>query len=85
MLDFDLPVAEPALALPRPPARETNETELEFLTETELQQRERENLLVILQKTNWQIKGADGAAELLGVKPSTLATRMKQWALKRPV
>jgi len=28
--------------------------------------------------------GRDGAAELLGVKPTTLMTRMKKMGLKRP-
>jgi hypothetical protein len=41
-----------------------------------------ENLLVILEKTRWKIKGADGAAELPGVKPTTLLTRIKKMGLK---
>jgi len=83
VLDFDLPVGEPAPALP-PTARAKNDPEGEYLTEAELQRRERENLLVILEKSNWKIKGADGAAELLGVKPTTLLTRMKKMGLRRP-
>ena len=82
-LDFDLPASEPAL-VSRAPARQESETETEFLTEAELQQRERENLLVILEKAHWKIMGRDGAAELLGVKPTTLMTRMKKMGLKRP-
>ncbi len=46
--------------------------------------RERENLLVVLQKTDWKIKGVNGAAELLGVKPTTLLSRMKKMGIKRP-
>ena len=83
-LDFDLPASESAL-VPRPPARQESETESEFLTEAELQRRERENLLVILEKAHWKIMGRDGAAELLGVKPTTLMTRMKKMGLQRPV
>jgi transcriptional regulator with GAF, ATPase, and Fis domain len=55
-----------------------------FLTEVEMQCRERDNLLSVLQEANWKIKGADGAAELLGVKPTTLLARMKKWGLKKP-
>jgi DNA-binding NtrC family response regulator len=84
VLDFDLPAAESSLPPPRQAARAAGDAEPEFLTESELQRRERENLLVILQRTNWRIKGADGAAELLGVKPTTLVTRMKKMGLKRP-
>jgi len=84
VLDFDLPGAALPLTLPHPTTRQKSDSEPEFLTEPELQRRERENLLVILQKTNWKIKGADGAAELLGVKPTTLVTRMQRMGLKRP-
>jgi DNA-binding NtrC family response regulator len=83
-LDFDLPVAEAALVPARRAARAAGEAEPEFLTETELQQRERENLLIILEKANWKIKGADGAAELLGVNAATLLSRMKKMGLQRP-
>ena len=81
-LDFDLPVrnSPPPLA-----AREATSSEPEILTEPELQRRERENLLAALHQTNWKIRGADGASELLGVKPTTLVTRMKKWGLQRPV
>ena len=85
VLDFDLPAVESSLAPTRQAARATGDAEPEFLTESELQRRERENLLVILQKANWKIKGADGAAELLGVKPTTLVTRMNKMGLRRPV
>ena len=84
VLDFDLPTSEPSLVPLRQTAREATESDPEFLTEAELQRRERENLLVILQKTNWKIKGTDGAAELLGVKPTTLITRINRMGLKRP-
>ena len=84
VLDFDLPVTG---SLPAPPpvtSREATTAEPEIFTEPEMQRRERENLLAALRKTNWKIKGVDGAAELLGVKPSTLLTRMKKMGLKRP-
>jgi len=45
--------------------------------------RERENLRVALEKAGWKIKGADGAAELLGIKPTTLLSRMKKMGLNR--
>ena len=83
-LDFDLPAAETTPVPARRAARAAGDTEPEFLTETELQQRERENLLIILEKANWKIKGADGAAELLGVNSATLLSRMKKMGLSRP-
>jgi transcriptional regulator with GAF, ATPase, and Fis domain len=55
-----------------------------FLTEAELQRRERDNLVQVLEAANWKISGCDGAAELLGVKPTTLLSRMDKWGLKKP-
>ncbi len=82
-LDFELPVANQPL-----PARSTapasDAPQPEFLTEAELRRKERDNLLVILEKANWRIKGPDGAAELLGVKPTTLLSRIRKWGLKKP-
>lgn len=39
---------------------------------------EREHILRILEKTLWHIKGPNGAAGKLGLKPSTLYTRMQK-------
>jgi len=83
-LDFDLPVTDSPPVPSRFTPREADGHEPEFFTEPEMQRRERENLIVVLQKTDWKIKGADGAAELLGVKPTTLLSRMKKMGLKRP-
>ena len=83
-LDFDLPVASSPAAAPRFTPQEADATEPGILTEPEMQRRERDNLLAALRKTNWKIKGADGAAELLGVKPTTLKARIKKMGLKRP-
>lgn len=85
LLEFDLPKNE-AQAIAQPSAAQVTEpTGREFLTEAEMRERERENLRLALEKTGWKIKGADGAAELLGVKPTTLLSRMKVMKLKRPV
>jgi len=82
-LEFDLPSTNASPA-PMPPLIERSEAaQPEFLTEPEIQRRERENLYVVLQKAGWKIKGADGAAELLGVKPTTLISRIKKLGLKR--
>ena len=54
-------------------------------TDAEMQYRERENLLAALRQTKWKISGEGGAAELLGLKPTTLASRMKKMEIDRPV
>jgi transcriptional regulator with GAF, ATPase, and Fis domain len=89
ILDFDLPLTGAASVgatrlPPCTPAEEGPGLEPEFLTEAELERRGRENLLVILQKANGKIKGPDGAAELLGVKPTTLFSRMRKMGIKPP-
>jgi transcriptional regulator with GAF, ATPase, and Fis domain len=55
----------------------------DFLTEPEIQLKIRENVRLVLQKTGWRIGGRDGAAELLGLKPTTLISRMKKLGLQR--
>jgi len=44
---------------------------------------ERRYILAVLEAAHWQIKGAEGAAALLGLPPSTLHTRMKKLGIKR--
>jgi transcriptional regulator with GAF, ATPase, and Fis domain len=39
---------------------------------------EREHILATLEKSAWRIKGAGGAAAILGLNPSTLYSRMKK-------
>jgi transcriptional regulator of acetoin/glycerol metabolism len=39
---------------------------------------EREHILRILETSQWRIKGRSGAADKLGLKPSTLYTRMQK-------
>jgi transcriptional regulator with GAF, ATPase, and Fis domain len=88
VLEFDLPIAgqsAPAVRPSRgiePPA--ASGTQPKFLTEAELERFERDNLLLALEAAHWKIGGRDGAAELLGVKPTTLLSRMDKWGLKKP-
>jgi transcriptional regulator with GAF, ATPase, and Fis domain len=86
VLTFKLPVTASSPTPPRPASSSDDQTEPGFLTEVEMLNRERENLLAVLTKAGWKIKGPGGAAELLGVKPTTLLSRMKKMGLKkRPV
>ena len=50
----------------------------------EMLQFEKENLLSILNAAHWKIKGPGGAADLLGINPTTLISRMKKMGLHRP-
>ncbi|MDO9694227.1 MAG: sigma-54 dependent transcriptional regulator [Candidatus Latescibacteria bacterium] len=55
----------------------------EVLTDAQLRGFERENTLRALNAADWRITGEGGAAELLDLPPSTLASRIKALGLKR--
>jgi PAS domain S-box-containing protein len=42
------------------------------------------HIVRILEKTSWRIRGSAGAAEILGLKPSTLESRMAKLGIRRP-
>ena len=45
---------------------------------------EKEHIKKVLESTHWRIRGAGGAADRLGLKPTTLETRIAKLGLKRP-
>ena len=49
---------------------------------SELKRLERENLLAALEATHWRISGPAGAAKLLGLRPTTLASKIKALGLR---
>jgi transcriptional regulator with GAF, ATPase, and Fis domain len=82
LLDFDLPIKDSVP--PKGQAQPLEEIDgREFLTEIEMQLQHRQNIERALAKANWKIKGAGGAAELLGLKPTTLLSRIKKMGLER--
>lgn len=54
-----------------------------ILTEKEMLALQRKNTLKALQQCHWKVYGEDGAAELLGLKPTTLNTRIKKMNLQK--
>lgn len=51
------------------------------LTETQMRELEKRNMQAALQQSNWLIYGKRGAARLLGIKPTTLISRLKRMGL----
>ena len=45
---------------------------------------EREHIRAVLGRVNWRIRGTGGGAELLGMKASTLESRMSKLGIQRP-
>jgi transcriptional regulator with GAF, ATPase, and Fis domain len=56
----------------------------EIVPESEMRRRERQNIIAALKMSNWKIYGTGGAAELLGIKPTTLTSRIKKMNVKKP-
>ncbi|HET7293119.1 MAG TPA: sigma 54-interacting transcriptional regulator [Vicinamibacteria bacterium] len=81
-LQFDL--ALPAGAAGMSARNERAEAVEGFVTAREFRERERQNLLGALVAAGWRIYGRDGAAARLGIKPTTLASRMKTLGIARP-
>lgn len=67
----------------RPRAGRRNEP-AEVLSEEEMRRRERDNMMAAVEQAAGRIYGPDGAAALLGIKPTTLAARLKTLGLKSP-
>jgi PAS domain S-box-containing protein len=55
-----------------------------ILTEDELVDLGRRNIVNALRAAGWRVSGPNGAAKLLGLKPTTLADRMKKLGITRP-
>jgi transcriptional regulator with GAF, ATPase, and Fis domain len=54
-----------------------------ILTVDDLARLERENIIRALERADWQVSGDSGAARLVGMAPSTLASRMKALGIHR--
>jgi transcriptional regulator with GAF, ATPase, and Fis domain len=79
-LTLDLP-GSPAHPGRGAPANSTGKATL--VTRNELKRQEREAIIKALMQTNGKVSGPSGAAELLGMKPSTLASRISSLGINR--
>jgi transcriptional regulator with GAF, ATPase, and Fis domain len=86
-LNFDLPVrGRSSASFPAPLGQVQDGTSpvSKLMTEAELRGLERDNLVATLGAAKWKVRGPGGAAELLGVKPTTLYSRMQKLGIKPP-
>jgi transcriptional regulator with GAF, ATPase, and Fis domain len=79
-LRFEFPTPSAREAAPTKPQRIHT---LPLLTRAELKRQERDSIVAALQQTGGRIFGVDGAAELLGMRPTTLASRIKALGIRR--
>ena len=73
-------VQGPRLVVPVPSGSATAATQRSEV----LEDVEREHIRRTLEAAGWRVRGSGGAAERLGLKPSTLETRMSKLGVKRP-
>jgi PAS domain S-box-containing protein len=54
------------------------------LTEKAMRELQKDNTVKALKQANWKVSGSGGAAELLGIRPTTLADRIRTMQIRRP-
>lgn len=62
-----------AAATPQQPGR--------FRTEAQMQEAQRANLIAVLRETGGRVSGPRGAAALMGIRPTTLHSRLRTWKI----
>ena len=77
-LSLDLPTTESsAPVLQTPPSTQA------VIPEVQWREMERSNVLSALRAANFRISGSGGAADLLGINPGTLASRLKALGINK--
>jgi PAS domain S-box-containing protein len=74
-----LPSREEEVSSPRP-----TEQGPVIHTDQDIREMERQNLILALEQCGGRISGSNGAAQLLGIPPSTFTSRMKALGVERP-
>jgi chemotaxis protein methyltransferase CheR len=70
-------------ALPAPAPRVAPEPVVSTGRRT-LVELEHDHIVATLERLRWKVEGEGGAAEVLGINPSTLRTRMRKHGIQRP-
>lgn len=56
----------------------------QVLTDAQMREFQKQNIVNALRQSSWRVSGDGGAAELLGVRPTTLADRVRSLGIKKP-
>jgi len=81
-LDLSLPENPSAAIVPGEVGNSSGEQMV--FTEKQMKALQKNNILSALSLRDWRVSGDLGAARLLGVKPTTLADRMKTFGIRKP-
>ena len=80
-LRLDIPSAESRSAAPAT-TRSKSRDDAEVISDREMTRRMRDNMIAALKRSGGRIYGPGGAADLLGIRPSTFSSRVKKLGLK---
>jgi PAS domain S-box-containing protein len=79
-ITLDLPTVDPKTEAPQI-AKPSEQRQV--IADDDMHAQVKANMLAALEACNWKLFGEDGAAALLGLKPTTLASRIKRMGLKK--
>ena len=82
-LRLDLSLPESA-AVSEYPGASIATNRQQVLTEKQMRELQKQNLIAALKQTKWRVSGEHGAAGLLGIKPTTLTDRIKSFGIIKP-
>lgn len=64
---------------------DTKSPMIDLSESTRLEEMERQHIIKVMLASGWKIEGIRGAAQLLGLPPSTLRGKMKKLNIERPI
>lgn len=82
-LDLSMPDLGPEVPLNGQTTAVTSDND-RVMTEDEMREFQKQNLVAALESSNWRVSGAGGAAEVLGIRPTTLADRIRTYGIQKP-
>ena len=82
-LEFDLPSGNAGAPIDDSRTLETEYDRKQPFNEQERLERDRSNIIAALEPTSGKVSGEQGAAALLGIKPTTLASRMNSLGIEK--
>jgi len=83
--DLRVPLSELRNAQGAPVAEQAAPVSLTTASISTLEEMERQHIMRALRQTEWRIAGARGAANILGMKRTTLQARMRKLGIRRPI
>ena len=80
---LDLPAGDDEIVIGENPDTAEQLSDQRILTDEEIRNHERNNIIAALKQCNGRVFGGDGAAALMDIKPTTLSSRLKRLAINR--